>query len=231
MRDKLTRGHIVAGPFDGSLTEGNSVVLHRNGAFGIVEKLVFDKNHGVVISQGGFEEPLGVVGIGGQGHLQAGDVGEHGLQALGMLGGVPTAATLLGTDDQRHFDAAARHVSHLGSLVEDLIACHPGEVHEHQLGHGALTRHGQAHSSPHKTCFRDGGFDDTVRAVLFQQSLGDFEDTAVDADVFPEQEDVGVALHFFIEGLAQGLGIRDFAHEKVILRRTMVKGQFGSCTL
>ena len=55
------------------------------GALGAVEQLVLEDQHRVVVAHGALEQALGVVGRGRGDDLQARDVGEEGLQALGML--------------------------------------------------------------------------------------------------------------------------------------------------
>ena len=70
-----------------------------------------------------------------------------------------------------------------------------------------LAGHRQAHGCADETGLGDRRLDDPLRAETVQQPFGDLEHTAVYADVFAQQQDVGVVLHLLDQGLAQGFGV------------------------
>ena len=113
-------------------------------------------------------------------------MGKDSLQTLRVLGRISATAALLSADNHRYLDSAARHVAHLGRLVKYLIGRHPGEIHKHQLRHGVLAGHSQAHSSADKACLRDRRLEHPLRAEARQQPLGHLKHTAVNTDVLAQ---------------------------------------------
>ena len=168
---------------------------------------MLDDDHRVLFAKGLFQQPLGVARGGGQGDLDPGDVGEMGLEALRVLGGVAAPAALLGANDQRHLDLPAAHLAHLAGLVEDRIGGHPGEIHEHELGHRMFAHHRQAHRRPDETALADGRFAHALLAKAGHQALGHLEHATVDADVLAHEQHIRVAFHLLGQRFAQGLGI------------------------
>ena len=73
-------GDVVAFAFDVGLSKGDGVVFFGgHHALEGIHHFVFVNDDGVVISNGGFEEALGVGGCGGNGDFEAGDVREPGV--------------------------------------------------------------------------------------------------------------------------------------------------------
>ena len=60
--------------------------------------------------------------------------------------------------------------------------------------------------------FADGSFDHAFVAETREQAFGGFERAAVDADVFADSDDSGIAVHFFEHRLADGFEHGDFGH-------------------
>jgi hypothetical protein len=65
--------------------------------------------------------------------LQAGDVGEHRLETLRMLGAGAAARSGLRPEHDRALERAGCHVRQLCRLVHDRVQTHTDEVHEHDL--------------------------------------------------------------------------------------------------
>ena len=87
-------GEVFTLTADGGLAEGDGVVILGDFAAGVEQGLVFEKEHRIVALQSGLEQPLGVVGIGGQHDPEAGQVGENRVVVARVVGGRRAADTL-----------------------------------------------------------------------------------------------------------------------------------------
>ena len=192
--------------------QGNGVLLFRDHALGTVQGLLLKEHDGVVVPDGGFQQALGVVGGGGNDHLQAGEVSQTCLEALGVLGGGTGACTGSGAHDHRHLHLAAEHEAHLGRFVDQLVKADAHEVGEHQLHNGTHARHGGADAGADVGLLGDGGVHDPILAELFQHAAGDAEGTAVLRDILAHHKDVFVTLHFLAHGVVDGLCVCDLFH-------------------
>ena len=193
-------------------TQRNGVLLLGHHALGAVQGLLLQEHDGVVVTDGGFQQALGVIGRGGDDHLQAGEVGQTGLKALGVLGGGAGAGTGGGAHDQRNLYLATEHEAHLGCFVYELVKADAHEVREHQLHDGAHTGHGGTNTGTDISLFRDGGIHDSVFAELFQHAAGDAESATVFGDIFTHHKDVFITLHFLAHGIVDGLRVCDLFH-------------------
>jgi len=123
---------------------------------------------------------------------------------------VPAAAGH--TDDQRDAGVAAKHVAHLGRMVDDLVGCQQREVDGHDLDHRAQAGQRGAHTHTHEAIFGDGRVLHPAFAELLEQPLRHFERAVVQADVLAHQEHAVVALHFLAQRLIQRLAVADDRH-------------------
>ena len=73
---------------------------------------------------------------------------------------------------------------------------------------------GRAGGGAHNPDFRDRCVDHALLSILCLQPFGDFEGTTEGADIFADAEDIGIALHFLEERLANRLEIGDFGHQR-----------------
>ena len=64
-------------------------------------------------------------------------------------------------------------------------------------------------SRAHNGGLGDGRVDDALGAEAVDETVGDFESPAVDADVFAEAEDSWIAVHFFPDSLADGFEVSE----------------------
>ena len=62
----------------------------------------------------------------------------------------------------------------------------------------------------------DGRINDPLGAEAVDEAVGDFERAAIDADVFANAEDGGVALHFLPDSLADGFEIGELRHKALV---------------
>ncbi len=132
-------GRRVAAAHHLGLAERNEVLAGRDRSAAPVQGLVFKEADHVIVADGRLEQPLGIVWIRGGDDLQAGHVGEPGLQALGVLGGVAHAGPGRGPVNDRQGGLAAEHVAVLGRLVHDLVHGDAHEVLVHELGYRPRT--------------------------------------------------------------------------------------------
>ena len=151
------------------------------------------KTHGSSSARQAAQEAAGVGGGARDDDLQAGDVGEPGLEHLGVLG--PDLETAADGRAQDHGDRgpAPGHVAELGRVVGQLVETEAEEVHEHDLGHRPQTAEGGPDGRPHDGLLGDGGVADAVGAVLGREALGHPEDAAAGiGDVLTEEDDAVV---------------------------------------
>ena len=101
-----------------------------------------------------FMQALGVVGGRGQDDLEARDVGEPHLEALGVLGGRALArpSALRHAQHPGHPALPAGHEPQLRRLGGDLVHGQAGEVHEHDLGDRPHADEGRARWRPPRWC-------------------------------------------------------------------------------
>ena len=157
----------------------------------------------------GFDQALGVVGGGRANHFQAGRVHEPHLRILRMEWAAVNIAAAGAANHQRRGRAPA--IVSLGDHVDDLVEGAADEIHELELGHRTHAGERGAEGRAHDGGFRDGRVDDALGAEAVDEAVGDFERAAVDADVFAEAEDGGIALHFLPDSLADGFEIGELA--------------------
>ncbi len=99
-----------------------------------------------------------------------------------------------------------------GDHVDDLVESAADEIHELKLGYRTHAGERSAEGGAHDGRFRDGSVDNALGAEAIDEAVGDFESSAVDADVFAETEDGGIAFHFLPDALADGFEIGQLRH-------------------
>ncbi len=161
-----------------------------------VHELTLKKDHRVVVPDGRLEQPLAVVGHGGRDDLEAGDVGVERLRGVGVgrpkLSGRPVGAT----EDDWDIELAARHVAHVGRVVDNLIEGHEREVERHELDDGPEPVHRRPNAEPRKSELTNRRVDDPVGPEVIEHALAYLVGAIVLGHLFPNEEDVVVALHF-----------------------------------
>src|SRR6267143_2266946 len=91
--------------------------------------------------------------------------------------------------------------------VADLVEGAADEIHELEFGDGAHAGERRYEGRAHDGGLGDGRVDDALGAEAVDETVRDFERAAVNADVFAEAEDGGVAVHFFPDSLADGFEV------------------------
>ena len=117
-------------------------------------------------------------------------------------------------NDQRRGRAPA--IVSLGNHVDDLVESAADEIHELELGDRTHAGERGAEGRAYDGGLRDGRVDNALRTEAIDEAVGDFESSAVDADVLAEAEDGGIALHFLPDALADGFEIGELRHELIL---------------
>src|SRR5580704_12411501 len=191
---------------DVRFTDGDDVIFGGHFAFdAAVEIFVLEEDAGIVVADGGFDQAFGVVGRGRANYFQAGIVDEPHLGILRVEGAtVNVSATGAAQDDG---SGRTPEVVCFRDHVGDLIHGARNEIHELEFGYGTHAGERGSEGRSYDGRFGDGRVDDALGAEAVDESVGDFEGAAVDADVFAETENGGVAVHFFPDSLADGFEI------------------------
>ena len=170
-----------------------------------VGALVLQEDNGVVVPDGGLEQPLGVVRRGGRHDLEAGGAREERLDALGMVQRAPDAAAVGRPDDHRDAQLPVRSVPDLGGLADELVCGGPDEVGELDLGDRAHSVHRGAQRDAGDGRLGQGGVDHPLLPELLDEAVGGQEHAAPGADVLAHYEDPLVADHLLAHGVAHCL--------------------------
>src|SRR5579863_4050533 len=91
--------------------------------------------------------------------------------------------------------------------VADLVEGAADEVHELEFGDGAHAGERCSEGRAHDGRLGDGRVDNALRAEAVDETVSDFKGAAVNADVFAQAEDGGIAVHFFPDSLADGFEV------------------------
>ncbi len=178
--------------------------------FVAVQVLVLEVDDRVVVPDGCFEQPFGVVRRSRGDHLEAGCVDEPGLRILGVEGASPQPTSRRGPDHNRHRRTPAVVIG--GGKVHQLVEGTRDEVGKLHLGHGAHTHQGRTDGRPGDGYLRHRRIQHPLGAEVLDKALSDLKGTTVHADVLPQQEDILVPLHLLPKGVADRLKICDLSH-------------------
>ena len=198
-------GHILAWPLHIGLAQGNDVLAVWNLFLPGVQQLMLQEHHRVVVPDGSLQQALGVRRRGGADHLQSRNVGEQGLQTLGVLAGVPPSRAHGRPEHNGDFHLSAGHIPQLGSLVHNRVQADGDKIVVHPLHHRTHAPHGGAYGDAGEAGLADGGVDHPVGSELIPEALGNGKHIAHDTHVLADDEDVGVPYHLLMEGLSDGL--------------------------
>ena len=197
---------VVALAHDVRLGERNRVAAIRDLALGVVEQLVLQEDHRIVVADRLDQQPLRVIGAGGDHHLQPGDMGEDRIQRLAVLRARAGAGAVGGADDQRRGRAAAEHVAEFGRLIHDLVQADAEEIDEHDFRHRPQPGHRGPCGRADEPALADGRVQHAFGAEPPQQPLGHAEGAAPGillarcagppGHVLAQHDDPRIARHF-----------------------------------
>ena len=196
---------------DARLADRHRVILWRQlFLHPAVEKLVLEKADGIIVANRRLDEPFGVIGGCRADDFQSRHVRE---KRLGILRVKRTAVhAAAGGSAQHHRRGDVPAIVRLGQHVDDLIEGATDEVHELELDHRAQAGERSSEGGVDKRHLGDGRVDHPLGAEALDEALGYAKRASVDADVFADAEDRGVALHFFVKSLADSFEIGKCGH-------------------
>jgi hypothetical protein len=128
-----------------------------------------------------------------------------------MLRGEQAAVPAGQPDGDRYAGLAACHIAHLGRLIDDFVHGAGDEIEIHQLDHRPHAGHRGADSKADDARLGDRRFEDAA-GKAFINALGHGVWAAVHDDVFADDEDLVIALHLLVQGLAQRIAETDRSH-------------------
>ena len=179
----------LAYAFDVGAPDRHDIIAVGHRIAQIVEHAVLEKDHRVVVADGGCHQALGIGRRRRHHDFQAGNVNRPGMQALRMLRSEIAADADGRAHDQRHAELAGRHVIDLGRLIDQLVHDQRDEIAEHHLEHRPLPGHGGANRDAEGAGFRDRRIDHALAAELREQPFGLLEHAAGGADVLAHHDD------------------------------------------
>ncbi len=163
----------------GRTPEGDRVVRSGVGALVVdlaVEVLVLEEEDRVLATDGGAQEPVGVLGVRGNHHPQPGDVGEENLAALAVVDRAALQVAAVGhANDHRTGEGPVRAPADEGQLVADLHERRPDVVEELDLHDRLQAAGGHADGPPHDGGLGEGGVVDPPGSVSALEVVGDLE--------------------------------------------------------
>ena len=175
---------------------------------------MFEKKHGIVVANGGLDQPLGVTGRGRRDDFHSRRVDKMHLGILRVERAAMHAAAAGSAQDERSGRAPA--IMRLGHHVHDLIKSAADEVHELKFSHGTQAGKRRAKRRAHDGRLGDGRIDHALRAKVVDKAVRHFERAAVNANVFTDTEDGGVGLHLFPESLPDCFEVCCLGHENLL---------------
>src|SRR6185437_4636433 len=186
-------GKVPAGFHHRGGSDLDAVITLGYLSLGVVQREVFQQDHGIIVADRGGEQALGVGWGGRSEHFEAGYVRVPDLQVLRVGGGQLLSATTWSADHQRHADLTAERRVHLRRMVDDLIDSQQAEVDGHDLHDRAQPEHGRADRGTHEPFLTDGGVADAAGTELGEQSCGDLVGAFENADLLTDEQHVLIA--------------------------------------
>ena len=119
------------------------------------------------------------------------------------------AAARWRTNHHRH--RGVPPVAAFGREVHNLVEAAGNKIGELHLGHRPQPHEARANSRAHDGGFRNRRVHHAPLTEALDEARGHLEGAAVDANIFANQEDAGVALHLFPQTFPDGFEIRGHA--------------------
>src|SRR5690606_475853 len=171
----------------------------------IIKPLRLEKDHRVRVLDGGDQEALCVEGVGGHDGFQPGDVGEQGLWALAVGLAAEYAAAGGHADYNGAGELSVGAVAQAGSFRHDLVVGRVDIIGELHFDTRSEPVGGHADCRTHDAELADRGVERAVFSVFLLEALRAAKHAAEIADILTEDDDVLVAAHGDIHGVADRL--------------------------
>ena len=193
------------------LPERNNIVVFRDFSFdAAIEIFVLEEDNGIVVADGGFNQPLSVVRRRGANDFQSGIVHKPHFRILRMKWAAVHAASAWATHHQRR--GRTPQIMRLRHHVADLVHGAGDKIHELEFCDWAHSGQRRSECRAHNGGFRNGRVDYTLGAEPIYKAVRNFECAAVDADVLAQAEHCRVPLHLLPDSLANGFQISELRH-------------------
>lgn len=116
------------------------------------------------------------------------------------------------TNYHGHGDLPAEHIAHLRRLIHQLIHAHRQEVTEHQLSDRTQAGGGGANGGTNDGAFRNRGIPYPLLTKLIEHTGTHTETAAKSANIFTEQQYIGVFTHPDTHAFPDGFCITHLFH-------------------
>ena len=178
----------------------------------VVEALGLEEDHRIVVLDGGDQQTLGIIGIGGHDRLQAAHVGEERLGTLRVRLGAEDAAARRHANGDRRREIARGAMPQASGLRDHLVVGRIHVVGELDLDARPQAIGGHADGRADDAALVDRRVEAARTAIFLLQSLGAAEDAAEIANVLAKHDHVVVARHHHVMCVANGLDHRHSGH-------------------
>ncbi len=171
--------------------------------------LVEYDHHGIVVADCRDRQPLHVARGRRHDRLESGDVGQHGLEALTVLGTGGEPGSPHRGDRQRQRGVAAEHVLELRGLIRELVHRDKHEVHEHQVDDRTESHDCGADAEADDRLLRDRRVDHPALAEPFEEAVEVVEDASGAADILASDEHIRIFVHHLGQTLVERLEVAE----------------------
>ena len=172
-----------------------------------IEKGIFHEVDGVVVTDCGLDQALGIGRCRWSADLQAGKCREEAFGNV-RVGGTHAGAAIRGaTDDDGTIAQAARHVTDTGGVADQLVEGYGMERPKHQFHHRTYAKHRCAYTHANKASLGNRRIDHPFVTPLFPKSFGYFVSAVVLGYFLAHQDDVWIAGEFLIEAFTEGFTV------------------------
>src|SRR5438094_2675389 len=218
-------------PREPRFPERHNIIVSGNFFFDpAIEILMFEKNNRVVVANGGFNQPFGIVCACRTDCFQARRVDEPHLRILRMERAAVNITTARAANNQR--SRRSPTIMSLRDHVDNLVEGTANEIHKLKLGDRTHAGERRPEGCTHDRGLSNWGIYDALRAKAIDETVSDFEGPTVDTNVLANAEHSGILLHFLPNSLADGLKISELhryglgpVDERVILHRRKGRSQ------
>ena len=189
-----------------------------------IELLVLEEEDRVGVADAAAQQAASVVRRRGHDDLEAGHVGEEGLDRLAVVEGAVDAAAVWRSDGDGTAEGAVGAIAQARRLADDLVEGRKDEVGELDLRHRPQPVDRRPDRGPDDERLGERRIDDALAAEFAEEPVGGQEDAALPADVLAQDDHRLVASHLVGERLADGLDQGPDGHRDVSPRARSRRG-------
>src|SRR6187402_2595275 len=199
-------GDVATGAHHGGLAQRDAVVATGDLTLGrAVHAFGFEKYNRIRIGDRGEQQTFGIVGVGGDDHLDPRQAHELHLWVLRVVMATPDPSAHWRTNHHAGREFTATSVAILGQLIDHLLIGRPQEIRELDLWYWNHPVHGHAHRRPNDAIFGERSINHSIGTKLVIQARGHPKYTTDLAHVLAEQDHTPVRAHRDSERVIDGL--------------------------